>query len=64
VLAKVPGVGVGNGTGCGFTGSYDEVAKRIVAFHEAGVEMILLEFQPSKGILKVALGWFLASCCK
>ena len=46
MLAKVPGVGVGNGTGCGFTGSYDEVAKRIVAFHEAGVEMILLEFQP------------------
>jgi len=46
VLAKVPGVGVGNGTGCGFTGSYDEVAKRIVAFHEAGVEIILLEFQP------------------
>ena len=29
VLAKVPGVGVGNGTGCGFTGSYDEVAKRM-----------------------------------
>lgn len=46
VLTKVPGIGVGNGTGCGFTGSYDEVARRIVEFYEVGVEMILLEFQP------------------
>ena len=46
VMAKVPGVGVGNGTGCGFTGTYDEVARRIVAFHDAGIEIILLEFQP------------------
>ena len=31
---------------CGFTGSYDQVARRIVAFHNAGIEIILLEFQP------------------
>ena len=46
VIAKAPGVGVGNGTGCGFTGSYDEVAQRIVNFYHAGIEIILLEFQP------------------
>ncbi|MCY4364413.1 MAG: LLM class flavin-dependent oxidoreductase [Gammaproteobacteria bacterium] len=46
VIAKVPGIGVGNGTGCGFTGSYDEVARRIAAFHDAGIEIMLLEFQP------------------
>lgn len=46
VIARVPGVGVGNGTGCGFTGSYDEVARRIISFHDAGIDIILLEFQP------------------
>ena len=46
VIASVPGIGVGNGTGCGFTGSYDTVAQRIVSFHNAGIDIILLEFQP------------------
>ena len=46
VIASVPGIGVGNGTGCGFTGSYDKVAQRIVSFYNAGIEIILLEFQP------------------
>ena len=46
VIAKTPGIGVGNGTGCGFTGSYDEVAQRIVGFYNAGIEIFLLEFQP------------------
>ena len=43
---KEPTIGIGRGTACGITGSYDEVAERIVAFHKVGVELMLLEFQP------------------
>jgi alkanesulfonate monooxygenase len=45
-MAKSERVGTNGGTAAGLVGSYDTVADRIAAFHEAGIETLLLQFQP------------------
>jgi len=45
-MAKFPRVGSNGGTGAGLVGSYDTVAARIRAFHVAGIETFMLQFQP------------------
>ena len=41
-----PQVGTNGGTAAGLVGSYDQVAARIAAFHRAGIELFMLQFQP------------------
>jgi alkanesulfonate monooxygenase len=41
-----PAIGTNGGTAAGLVGSYDEVAHRIKAFHGAGIELFMLQFQP------------------
>ena len=43
---KYPAIGTNGGTAAGLVGSYDRVAERIRAFHEQGVELFMLQFQP------------------
>jgi alkanesulfonate monooxygenase len=45
-MQKTPRVGTNGGTAAGLVGNYDEVAARIRAFHEAGIELFMLQFQP------------------
>jgi alkanesulfonate monooxygenase len=45
-MAKFESVGTNGGTAAGLVGSYGDVAERIIQFHEAGAEMLLLQFQP------------------
>jgi alkanesulfonate monooxygenase len=45
-MQKTPRVGTNGGTAAGLVGSYDEVASRIRAFHAAGIELFMLQFQP------------------
>lgn len=44
--AKFPSIGTNGGTAAGLVGSYETVAERILAFHEAGIETFMLQFQP------------------
>ncbi|MCE2453193.1 MAG: LLM class flavin-dependent oxidoreductase, partial [Nitrospinae bacterium] len=44
--AKAGGVGSNGGTATGLVGSPQTIAERIMAFHEAGVELFLLQFHP------------------
>ena len=46
VGAGQPKVGTNGGTLAGLVGSYDQVAERIAAFHAAGIELLMLQFQP------------------
>jgi alkanesulfonate monooxygenase len=46
VGAGQPKVGTNGGTLAGLVGSYDQVADRIAAFHAAGIELLMLQFQP------------------
>ena len=46
VLAGTSRVGSNGGTLAGLVGSYEHVAERIAAFHEAGIERVMLQFQP------------------
>lgn len=46
VLSGTKRIGSNGGTLAGLVGSYDQVAERIHAFHEAGVELFMLQFQP------------------
>lgn len=46
VLARTPRVGSNGGTGAGLVGDYDTVARRIVDFHQAGIETFMLQYQP------------------
>jgi alkanesulfonate monooxygenase len=46
VGAGVPRLGTNGGTMAGLVGSYDQVAERIGAFHDAGIELFMLQFQP------------------
>jgi alkanesulfonate monooxygenase len=43
---KYPAIGTNGGTAAGLVGSYERVAERIQAFHEQGVELFMLQFQP------------------
>ena len=45
-MQKSPRVGSNGGTAAGLVGSYEEVADRIIAFHAAGIELFMLQFQP------------------
>lgn len=45
-MAKSVRVGTNGGTAAGLVGSYDQVSERILAFHEAGIELFMLQFQP------------------
>lgn len=45
-MAKFEKVGTNGGTAAGLVGSYDTVAARIRDFHAAGIETLLLQFQP------------------
>lgn len=45
-LDELPHIGSNGGTSAGLVGSYDDVARRISDFHEAGVELFMLQFQP------------------
>jgi alkanesulfonate monooxygenase len=49
---KYPAVGTNGGTAAGLVGSYDQVAERIQAFHEQGVELFMLQFQPLESELR------------
>jgi len=46
VLAGASRVGSNGGTLAGLVGSYGQVIERIEAFHAAGVELFMLQFQP------------------
>jgi len=46
VLSGTSRVGSNGGTLAGLVGSYGQVIKRIGAFHAAGVELFMLQFQP------------------
>jgi len=45
-MTKSPRVGTNGGTAAGLVGSYDTVTRRIHEFHAAGIELIMLQFQP------------------
>ena len=45
-MRRSPRVGSNGGTAAGLVGSYDQVAARIAAFHEVGIELFMLQFQP------------------
>ncbi|MFG1420547.1 LLM class flavin-dependent oxidoreductase [Roseixanthobacter liquoris] len=51
-FAKSPRVGTNGGTAAGLVGSYDQVAERIKAFHGAGIELFMLQFQPLRSELR------------
>jgi alkanesulfonate monooxygenase len=43
-----PQVGTNGGTAAGLVGGYDQVAERIARFHQAGIELFMLQFQPTE----------------
>ena len=43
---KYPAIGTNGGTATGLVGSYEQVAERIRSFHELGIELFMLQFQP------------------
>ena len=45
-FARSPRVGSNGGTAAGLVGNYDTIARRIVDFHRAGIELFMLQFQP------------------
>ncbi|MFG1477951.1 LLM class flavin-dependent oxidoreductase [Xanthobacter sp. V4C-4] len=51
-FGKSPRVGTNGGTAAGLVGTYDQVAERIRAFHAAGIELFMLQFQPLKAELE------------
>jgi alkanesulfonate monooxygenase len=51
-MAKQSFVGTNGGTSAGLVGSYDQVAERIDAFHRAGVELFMLQFQPLRSEMR------------
>ena len=52
-LARSPRVGSNGGTAAGLVGDYDTVARRIVDFHRAGIELFMLQFQPFEADMAV-----------
>jgi alkanesulfonate monooxygenase len=51
VLSGTRRVGSNGGTLAGLVGSYEQVIDRIRAFHDAGVELFMLQFQPLEDAL-------------
>lgn len=51
-MAKSVRIGSNGGTAAGLVGSHDQVAERIQAFHAAGVELFMLQFQPLRSELR------------
>ncbi len=51
-MAKSVRIGSNGGTAAGLVGSYDQVAERILAFHAAGIELFMLQFQPLRAELR------------
>ena len=51
-MAKSVSVGTNGGTAAGLVGSYDQVSERIFAFHRAGIELFMLQFQPLRAELR------------
>lgn len=51
-MQKTPRVGSNGGTAAGLVGSYDTVARRIHEFHDAGIELFMLQFQPFEAEMK------------
>ncbi|MGY2047878.1 LLM class flavin-dependent oxidoreductase [Methylobacterium sp. JK268] len=45
-MARVRAVGTNGGTAAGLVGSYATVAERLAAFHAAGIDLFMLQFQP------------------
>ncbi len=45
-FAKSPRLGSNGGTAAGLVGSYDQVAERLLAFGEIGIDLFMLQFQP------------------
>jgi alkanesulfonate monooxygenase len=43
---RFPHIGTNGGTAAGLVGGYDTVAERINAFHDVGIELFMLQFQP------------------
>jgi alkanesulfonate monooxygenase len=43
-----PVIGTNGGTAAGLVGDYDQVASRIAAFWRAGIELFMLQFQPTE----------------
>ena len=46
VLSGTKRIGSNGGTLAGLVGSYEQVTERIQAYHDAGVELFMLQFQP------------------
>ena len=46
VLAGTRRIGSNGGTLAGLVGSYEQVIERIDAFHAAGIDLFMLQFQP------------------
>ncbi|MGV6876315.1 LLM class flavin-dependent oxidoreductase [Pseudochelatococcus sp. B33] len=51
-MAHSPRIGTNGGTAAGLVGSYDRVSERILAFHAAGIELFMLQFQPLRAELR------------
>ncbi|MCP1845568.1 hypothetical protein J2R78_008602 [Bradyrhizobium sp. USDA 4538] len=51
-MQKTRCVGTNGGTAAGLVGRYDEVAARIRCFHNAGIELFMLPFQPFKAEMR------------
>jgi alkanesulfonate monooxygenase len=51
-IAKTASLGTNGGTAAGLVGSYDQVAERILAFHDVGIELFMLQFQPLRSEMK------------
>ena len=46
VLAGTSRIGSNGGTLAGLVGSYEQVTERMSAFHDSGIELFMLQFQP------------------
>ena len=46
VLSGTKRIGSNGGTLAGLVGSYDQIVERLHVFHDAGVELFMLQFQP------------------
>ncbi|VVD31718.1 LLM class flavin-dependent oxidoreductase [Paraburkholderia dioscoreae] len=52
-FAQSPRVGSNGGTAAGLVGDYDTVAQRVAAFHRAGIELFMLQFQPFEADMRI-----------